>query len=127
MPYLVFVIFSFVGLLFIGLYAYERMAHFGPVAALPVFAVAVMTVAALTCGAAARRLGRKGIGLALAPALLVLAGMLAVEFHAGLQERLVMKRYGQDTCEPRVHVSRWPPFSNFDLACGDRGRWVAND
>jgi hypothetical protein len=60
------------------------------------------------------------------PFILIFSATLIIELFSGAQEVLIVQKYGE-SCENSIYISRWVPFSNYALYCGDDGEWVGND
>jgi predicted lysophospholipase L1 biosynthesis ABC-type transport system permease subunit len=110
-------------MLYAAVYAGARTSHFGP--SIPLLATAVV------CSAVALVIGLimfKSKPLMIKAILLaaVIIATIVAEAYSGAQEAAVLHRYGR-ACEKGVYVSRWTPFSNHAIYCGDDGEWVRND
>jgi hypothetical protein len=66
---------------------------------------------------------RKAI-IRLALALLVMVGF--AETFAGIQEFIVVQRYGEDPGK-QIFIARWPPFENHHIGYSPGYGWIGGD
>jgi hypothetical protein len=85
--------------------------------------LAVISVLPVTVLAVLGLPRRKAI-IRLALALLVMVGF--AETFAGIQELLVVQRYGDDPGK-QIFIARWPPFKNHHIGYSPGYGWIGGD
>lgn len=85
--------------------------------------VAIISVLPVTVLAVLGLSWRKAI-LRLTLTLLVMVG--CAEAFAGIQEFLVVQRYGENPSQ-QIFIARWPPFENHHIAYSPGYGWIGGD